>query len=48
MRRVMLEMHVAIDGHVRAASGEVMDWNFRTHDEALMAWKVERLRRHNQ
>lgn len=43
MRKVVLKMHVSLDGYVRAANGEVMDWVFKTFDDDLKAWEVERL-----
>jgi dihydrofolate reductase len=43
MRKVALKMHVSLDGYVRAASGDVMDWVFRTFDDELQAWEVDNL-----
>jgi dihydrofolate reductase len=43
MRKVILKMHVSLDGYVRAASGDVMGWIFRTYDDQLKAWEVEML-----
>ncbi|HEX5818093.1 MAG TPA: dihydrofolate reductase family protein [Gemmatimonadales bacterium] len=43
MRRVVLKMHVSLDGYVRDAGGEVMDWIFRTYDDELARWEVELL-----
>jgi dihydrofolate reductase len=43
MRKVVLKMHVSLDGYVRAASGDVMDWVFRTYDDELKAWEVDTL-----
>lgn len=43
MRKVILKMHVSIDGYIRAASGDMMDWVFRTYDDELKAWEVETL-----
>lgn len=43
MRKVVLKMHISLDGYVRAASGDVMDWIFRTWDDELKTWEVERL-----
>ena len=43
MRKVVLKMHVSLDGYVRAASGDVMDWVFRTYDDELKAWEVDLL-----
>jgi len=36
-------MHVSLDGYVRAASGGVMDWVFRSYDDELKAWEVDTL-----
>ncbi len=43
MRKVVLKMHVSLDGYVRAASGDVMDWISRTYDDELKAWEVDLL-----
>ncbi|MGH9961726.1 MAG: dihydrofolate reductase family protein, partial [Pyrinomonadaceae bacterium] len=43
MRNVVLKMHVSLDGYGRAASGDVMDWIFRTYDDELSAWEVDLL-----
>jgi len=43
MRQVVLKMHVSLDGYVRAASGDVLDWVFRTYDDKLKAWEVDLL-----
>jgi dihydrofolate reductase len=34
-------MHVSLDGYVRADSGDVMDWVFRTYDDELGTWEVD-------
>ncbi|MBI1881234.1 MAG: dihydrofolate reductase [Chloroflexi bacterium] len=43
MRKVVLKIHVSLDGYIRAASGDVMDWVFRTYDDELKAWEVDTL-----
>ena len=43
MRNVVLKMHVSLDGYVKATSGDVMGWIFRTYDEELKAWEVDLL-----
>ena len=43
MRKLILKMHVSIDGYVRAADGDVMDWVFRSFDDELKQWEVESL-----
>lgn len=43
MRKVILKIHVSLDGYIRAASGDVMDWVFRSYDDELQAWEVETL-----
>jgi len=43
MRKVVLKMHVSLDDYMRAASGDVMDWVFRTYDDELKAWEVDLL-----
>ena len=43
MRKVVLKMHVSLGGYVRAASGDVMDWVFRTYHDELKAWEVDLL-----
>jgi dihydrofolate reductase len=43
MRKVVLRMHVSLDGYVRAASGDVMDRVFRTYHDELKTWEVDML-----
>lgn len=43
MRRVILKMHVSLDGYARGAEGDVMDWIFDTYDDELQAWEVDML-----
>ena len=43
MRKLILKMHTSLDGYVRAASGDVMGWVFRTFDDELAKWEVEEL-----
>ena len=43
MRNVVLKMHVSLDGYVKATSGDVMGWIFRTYDNELKAWEVDLL-----
>ena len=43
MRNVVLKMHVSLDGYVKATSGDVMGWIFRTYDDELKAWEVDLL-----
>lgn len=43
MRRVVLKMHVSLDGYVRGPNGDGLGWIFRTSDDALKAWEVETL-----
>ena len=43
MRNVVLKMHVSLDGYVKATSGDVMGWIFRTYDDQLKAWEVDLL-----
>ena len=43
MRRVILKMHVSLDGYARGAAGDVMDWVFDTFDDELQAWEVDML-----
>lgn len=45
MKKIILKMHVSLDGHVRAADGDVMGWVFRTYDDELTAWEVDGLQR---
>jgi dihydrofolate reductase len=42
MRKLMLKMSISIDGFVGGPNGEV-DWIFRSTDDAVAAWEVERL-----
>ena len=39
MRRVILKMHVSLDGDVRGPTGDVTGWIFRTYDDELMDLK---------
>ena len=43
MRKVILKMHVTLDGYARGPAGDVMDWVFDTLDGELQAWEVELL-----
>lgn len=43
MRKVILKMHVSLDGYIRAVDDDSMDWVFRTFDDQLKAWEVESL-----
>ena len=43
MRRLVLKMHVSLDGYVRAAGGDVTGWIFRTYDDELRSWEVDLL-----
>jgi dihydrofolate reductase len=43
MRKVILKMHLSVDGYVRAANGDVMEWIFRTWDDELKIWEVDHL-----
>lgn len=43
MRKVVLKIHVSLDGYIRGADGDVMDWVFRTYDNELKAWEVDLL-----
>ena len=43
MSKVILKMHVSLDGYARAAGGDVMGWIFRTYDDELKAWEVDLL-----
>lgn len=43
-RRVVVKIHVSLDGFVGAPDGNV-DWAFETFDDELRAWEVEGLRR---
>lgn len=42
MRKVVLKMHVSLDGFVGTSSGDV-DWVFRSYDDELKAWEVDLL-----
>jgi dihydrofolate reductase len=42
MRKLVLKMHVSLDGFVGTSSGDV-DWIFSDFDEELGAWEVEGL-----
>ncbi|MCB9077624.1 MAG: dihydrofolate reductase [Anaerolineaceae bacterium] len=43
MRKVVLKIHVSLDGYIRGGDGDVMDWVFRTYDDELKAWEVDLL-----
>jgi hypothetical protein len=34
--KVVLKMHISLDGHMRAADEDVMGWVFGTYDDELM------------
>jgi dihydrofolate reductase len=42
-RKIILKMHVSLDGYIRAENDESMDWVFHTYDDLLKAWEVESL-----
>ncbi len=42
MRKLVLKMHVSVDGFVGGPNGEV-DWVFKSMDEGAMAWTVDAL-----
>lgn len=44
MRKVILKLHVSLDGYLCAARGDAMDWVFRTYDDELKAWELAQLR----
>ncbi len=44
MRKVILKLHISLDGFICAARGDAMDWVFRTYDDELKAWEVAQLR----
>lgn len=43
MRKVMLKIHISLDGYIEAADGDHESWVFRTYDEELQAWEVDML-----
>ena len=43
MRKVVLKIHTSLDGYVRGPDGDVMDWVFKTYDDELQQWEVDRL-----
>lgn len=43
MRKVILKMHVSLDGYIRAADGDVMDWVFDSYDDELKQHEIESL-----
>lgn len=43
MRKVILKMHVSLDGYVRPAEGNATDWIFSTYDDQLKDWEVDTL-----
>jgi dihydrofolate reductase len=42
VRKVILKMHVSLDGFVGTLSGDV-DWIFRSYDDELKTWEVDLL-----
>jgi len=43
MGRVVLKMHISLDGYARGPEGDTMDWLFRSFDDELKAWEVANL-----
>lgn len=43
MRKVRFKIHTSLDGYVRGSDGDVMDWVFKTYDDALQQWEVDAL-----
>jgi len=43
MRKVILKMHVSIDGYIRGNNEVGVDWIFKTHDDELQTWEVDLL-----
>jgi dihydrofolate reductase len=43
MRKVILKMHVSLDGYMRGNGEDSLDWVFRTYDEQLKTWEVDSL-----
>ena len=43
MRKVVLKIHVSLDGFIRAEGADPIGWVFRTYDDALKAWEVDLL-----
>jgi dihydrofolate reductase len=44
MRKVILKMHVSLDGYIQAAGKDATDWIFDTYDDQLKDWEVDTLR----
>ncbi|MFZ4288131.1 dihydrofolate reductase family protein [Variovorax sp. HJSM1_2] len=44
MRKVILKLHVSLDGYLCAARGDAMEWVFRSYDDKLKAWELAQLR----
>jgi dihydrofolate reductase len=42
MRKLVLKMSMSVDGFVGRPNGEI-EWIFRSFDDALTAWQVERV-----
>ena len=43
MRKILFKIHMSLDGYVRGPDGAVMDWVFKTYDDELQQWEVDRL-----
>lgn len=43
MRKMRFKIHTSLDGYVRGPDGAVMDWVFKTYDDELQQWEVDRL-----
>ena len=41
MRKVLLKIHVSLDGYIRSNNGEGVDWVFQSYDDELRAWEVD-------
>lgn len=37
MRNVILKIHISLDGYIRGAADDNLDWVFRTYDDELKA-----------
>lgn len=43
MRKVILKIHVSLDGYIETVDGDHESWVFRTYDKELEAWEVDNL-----
>lgn len=43
MGNLILKIHISLDGYIRGAVDDNLNWVFRTYDDELKAWEVDTL-----